>query len=167
MSLTGDIAATWRSPRRVMRKLLDMGQREDRALFFLMLACGLIFVSQWPLLSRQAYLDPSVPLDARIGGALFAWILWMPIFAYILAAISHLLAMPFGGKGSWYSARLALFWSMLCATPAWLLYGLVSGFIGPGPAQTATGAILAVVFLGFWTIALREAETYTGVEQPQ
>jgi hypothetical protein len=158
MSLTGDIAATWRRPRRVMRKLLDMGQREDRALMFLMLACGLIFVSQWPSLSRAAYLDPSVPLDARIGGALFAWILWMPIFAYILAALSHLIAIPLGGRGSWYSARLALFWSLLCATPAWLFYGLVAGFIGPGPAQTVTGGVLVAVFFGFWGLTLVEAE---------
>lgn len=158
MSVTGDIVATWRRPRQVMRKLLDMGQREDRALMFLIVACGLIFVAQWPALSRAAYLDPSVPLDARIGGALFAWFFVMPVTCYGIAALSRLVARALGGRGTWYAARLALFWSLLAATPAWLLYGLVAGFIGPGVGEQITGALLAVVFLSFWGISLREAE---------
>ena len=35
-----------------------------------MLACALIFVAQWPRLSRAAFLDPSIELNARLAGAL-------------------------------------------------------------------------------------------------
>jgi hypothetical protein len=56
MSVSRDIVATWRRPRRVMRSLLAQGRREDRAIMFLMLACGIIFVSQWPVISREAAL---------------------------------------------------------------------------------------------------------------
>ncbi|MCG6903904.1 MAG: YIP1 family protein, partial [Rhodobacter sp.] len=70
MALSSDIVATYRSPRRVMRRLLAMGQREDRALMYLFAACTLIFVSRWPGLKRQAFLDDTVPFDALIGGAL-------------------------------------------------------------------------------------------------
>jgi hypothetical protein len=57
MSVSRDIVATWRRPRTVMRSLLAQGRREDRALMFLILACGIIFVSQWPVISREAALD--------------------------------------------------------------------------------------------------------------
>jgi hypothetical protein len=158
MPVSTDIVASWRRPRAIMRKHLAMGRREDRALMFLMLGCGLIFVAQWPQLSRAAYLDPSVPLDARIGGALFAWLFWGPLLAYGLAAITRLVALPLGGRGTWYSARLALFWALLASSPAWLLYGLVSGFLGPGPAQQVTGGFLVLAFGAIWGLSLIEAE---------
>jgi hypothetical protein len=104
-------------------------------------ACLLVFVSQWPVLSRQAYLDPSVPLDARMGGALMAWLFIVPLAAYVMAAASHLLAKVGGGRGTWFGARLALFWALLAASPLWLLNGLVAGFIGPGPALNLVGVI--------------------------
>jgi hypothetical protein len=159
MSVSRDIVATWTGPRRVMRRLLDQGRREDRALVFVMGACFLIFVAQWPRLSREAYLDPSVPLDARIGGALMGWLLIAPLAAYGLAAFSHAVARLFRGVGTWYSARLALFWTMLATTPAWLFYGLVTGFIGPGPASTAVGLVLLLAFGAIWGMSLWEAET--------
>lgn len=158
MAVTSDIVATWRRPARVMRKLLAMGRREDRALAILIAACFVIFIAQWPRLSREAFFDPTVPLEARLGAALFGWIFLMPLFAYGLGAVTHLVGKLFGGRGSWYSARFALFWSLLAASPAWLLYGLVAGFIGPGPEQTVAGVILLVAFLSIWGISLREAE---------
>jgi hypothetical protein len=158
MSVSRDIVATWRRPRAVMQRLLAQGRREDRALAFLIGACLLIFVAQWPRLSREAYFDPSIPLDARIGGALMGWLLLAPLMAYGLAALSHLIARVFRGSGTWYSARLALFWTMLATTPAWLLLGLVAGFIGPGPAQMGVGLLLVLAFLTIWGICLREAE---------
>ena len=81
-----------------------------------------------------------------------------PLMAYGLAGLSHLVARAFGGRGSWYSARLALFWTLLATTPAWLLHGLVAGFIGPGPALQAVGGLLLVAFLTIWSLTLREAE---------
>jgi hypothetical protein len=159
MGVANDIVASWRRPAQVMRGLLAAGQREDRALAFLMLACFLIFVAQWPTLSRQAFEDPSVPLQARIGGALFGWLFWAPILSYGLAALTRIAAMPFGGRGTWYTARLALFWSLLAATPGWLFYGMITGFIGPGPAANVVGAVLLFAFLSIWGITLRVAET--------
>lgn len=159
MPLTADIAATYRSPRGVLRRQLASGVREDRVLFYLMLACGLIFISQWPLLSRQAHLDPSVPLAARLGGALMAWLFVAPLVFYLLAGLSHLVARALGGRGSFFTARLALFWSLLAATPLWLLFGLVSGFIGPGPAKDLVGLLALAGFLAIWLLSLAEAET--------
>lgn len=158
MALTLDILGTYRSPRAVMRRHLAMGAREDRALFNMVLACGLIFVAQWPRLSRQAWLDDTVPLDALLGGALMGWLFLAPLALYLIAGLSHLLARVVGGRGNWYAARLALFWSLLAASPLWLLNGLVAGFIGPGAAFSLTGLIALAVFLTFWGLSLFEAE---------
>lgn len=158
MALTTDIVATYRGPRAVMRRLLGAGEQESRALMFLMLACALIFVGQWPRLQREAVLDDSIGLDARIGGALLAWIFIMPLALYTLALLSHWAARLLGGQGTAYGARLALFWALLAASPLWLLYGLVAGLIGPGPALTLTGAVAIAVFVAFWGLSLVEAQ---------
>lgn len=160
MAVTTDIVATWRRPGAVMRRLLSMGRREDRALAMLIVACLIIFVAQWPRLSREAYLavEGAPPLEAVLSITFFSMMMVWPLAAYALAAITHLLAKPFGGKGTWYSARLALFWSLLATSPAWLFHGLVAGFIGPGPAQTVAGVILLVAFLAIWGLSLREAQ---------
>lgn len=151
----------YRVPRKVVRRQLGLGVREDRALMYLMLACGLIFVAQWPRLSREAYLDASVPLDARIGGALLGWFFVAPLGLYALAALSRIAARALGGQGSWYSARLALFWSLLAAAPMWLLNGLAAGFVGPGPGQQLISVLALGVFLVFWGISLHETERRT------
>jgi len=159
MALTRDIAATYRSPRRVIRRLLAMGPREDRVLMYLFAACALIFVAQWPRLRRDAYLDDSIPFDALIGGALLGWFFIAPLFLYALASLSRLVARVLGGQGTGYTARLALFWSLLAAMPLWLLNGLVAGVMGPGIQMTLSGALALGVFLIFWGLCLLETET--------
>ncbi len=159
MALTTDMAATYRSPRRVMRKQLAMGQREDRALMYLLLGCGIIFIAQWPRLRREAFLDDAVPFDALVGGALMAWLFLAPLLLFALAALSRVVAKLLGGQGTWYTARLALFWSLLAASPLWLLNGLVAGFIGPGLELNLTSFMSITVFLVFWGLSLVETES--------
>ncbi|MCB1334215.1 MAG: YIP1 family protein [Roseivivax sp.] len=157
MPLTRDIVATYRGPGRVVRRLLAMGQREDRALAFVMAACVLMFVARWPALARESHLSGG-DLNMAMGGTLLAVVFILPLILYLLAGLSHLVARVFGGTGSYYGARLALFWALLAATPLALLSGLVGGFIGPGPAQTVTGLAWSVAFLWFWGAGLTAAE---------
>lgn len=157
VSVTGDILRTYRAPRRVVRSILNAGQREDRALIYLMLACALIFVGQWPRLSREAHLSDQ-PLEMLVGGAALGWLFFAPLILYGIAALSHLLARLFGGKGTHWRARIALFWALLAVAPLMLLHGLVSGFIGAGPQLTVVGAVVAVAFGLVWGISLHEAE---------
>lgn len=159
MAITTEILRSYRAPRDVLRRQLDDGTREDRALVYLYAACLLIFVSSLPKLARDAHFDPSVPLDARVGGALLSWMFVVPLLSYVLAGVSHIIAKPLGGKGSWFSSRLALFWSLLAAAPLWLLNGLVGGMVGQGPAQQVVAAISLVAFFAIWLSCLREAES--------
>ena len=157
MSVTRDIAATYRSPGAVMRRLLAMGQREDRALAILMAGCVVMFIAQWPQLARKAYLTDQ-ELNPLLGGALLAWAFIAPLILYAIALISHWIARILGGNGTGFGARMALFWALLAASPLVLLHGLVAGFIGPGPALTAIGVMWVVAFMVFWALGLREAE---------
>jgi hypothetical protein len=157
MPVARDIVATYRGPRRVVRRLLDMGLREDRALAILIAGCAVVFIAQWPRLAREAHLTGQ-ELNPLLGGALLAWIFIAPLMLYALALLSHGIARLVGGQGSAYGARLALFWALLAASPLILLHGLVAGFIGPGPGLQGVGLIWCGVFLWFWLSGLREAE---------
>ncbi len=162
MAVTDDIVATWRRPRAVMRKLLSAGRREDRALAILMVGCLLTAVAQWPYLTRLATLKPDVATDPTMlkTDAFVGWMMLAPLAFYLIAAGSHLLARAFGGKGSWFGARLALFWSYLATTPLILLTGLLSGFNGSEVRSTQIMFILTVAaFVVIWVQSLREAES--------
>ncbi|TMV08527.1 YIP1 family protein [Ruegeria sediminis] len=157
MPVAADIVATYRGPGRVIRRLLGMGQREDRALAILMAGCTLVFVAQMPRLAREAHLTGQ-ELNMLLGGALLAWIIIAPLIFYFLAAVSHVFARAVGGRGDWYGARLALFWSLLASSPILLLHGMVAGFIGPGPAMQGVGLLWLIVFGWFWFSGLSQAE---------
>jgi hypothetical protein len=158
MGLAVNILTSWRHPRQVMARHLACEEREDRAFMYLILACVLIYVSRWPGLARLAQVDPSTPLEIRLGGALFAWIFIVPLVLYLIAAVSRLTSGLFGGRGSWYSARLALFWSLLAVTPLWLLNGLIEGYALPKLIENGIGAIALAAFAVIWLSSLIEAE---------
>ncbi|SLN65513.1 hypothetical protein [Roseisalinus antarcticus] len=164
MAVTADILRTWRGPREVMRSLLAHGPREDRALAYLITACVLLFVAQWPRLVRVAQGletvqgQDSPELVQLVAYAFFGSVMVLPLVFYALAALSHLLARPLGGQGSWYSARLALFWTLLATAPVALLYGLVRGFSGPGIPAEILGLVWLAGFALIWLQCLREAE---------
>lgn len=157
MSVSSDIVRTYRRPREVFARRMA-GQREDRAIALLIGACVLIFVAQWPRLTRQSFFDDAMSLEMLLAAAAFGWIFIAPLFLYALAALTHIIARAVGGQGTWYRARIALFWALLAASPLWLFHGLVAGFIGPGPALAGVGALALGVFLLFWGIGLRVAE---------
>ena len=164
MSVSLDILRSWRHPRRIVARLLGEGVREDRALVFLMTGCALIFLAQWPRLMREAAAMPDPGFQARVGGALWGWLFLMPLAAYALAALSHLIARALGGRGSWYGARLALFWAFLASAPLWLLNGALIGVFGPGAAATLSATAALGAWLAIWLAGLYEAERGGGAE---
>jgi hypothetical protein len=158
MPITTDIVESYRRPRAVIRRYLADGGQEARALAVLMGACLMMFLAQLPGLARAAHFEPEVPLDARMGGALMAMLFFVPLIAYAVAGLSHLVARLLGGQGTHLGARMALFWALLATSPLMLFQGLVRGLVGPGPGLTLTGVVVLVVFLVIWVNALIEAE---------
>ncbi|TDE35278.1 YIP1 family protein [Antarcticimicrobium sediminis] len=157
MAVIRDIVATYWGPGKVLRRLLGIGQREDRALAILMAGCAMVFVAQLPRLAREAHLTGQ-ELNMLLGASLLAWVIIAPLLFYGIAALTHLFARALGGKGDWYGARLALFWALLASSPLLLFHGLVAGFLGEGPALDGVGLLCLVAFLWFWIAGLRQAE---------
>jgi hypothetical protein len=159
MSVAFDIIRAWRRPRQIMTRRLAPGTREDLALMYLFLACVIIFVAQWPRLWGAALIDPSIPFDLRLGGALLAWLFIAPLALYAIAALSHVIARLLGGRGSWFGARLALFWSLLVAAPLWLINGLVVVIFPQNWAGAGVGLIALIMFIFVWLASLLEVES--------
>ncbi|MBN8631011.1 MAG: YIP1 family protein [Rhodobacterales bacterium] len=158
MTVSTDLVATWRHPRRILRQHLARGPSEPFVLSFLLVFLALAFIGQWPVAAREAFLAGEPSASPRILARALAVLATIPLW-YGLAALGHLAARAMGGQGSWYAARVALFWALAAVGPLMLLQGLVSGMIGPGPALTAVTLGIGVAFLWLWGTLLHEAET--------
>jgi hypothetical protein len=157
MSVTSDILRSYRAPRAVLRNLRIGTRREARLLAYLMIACGLIFVAQWPRLAREAHLNDAVPLEGLLAGALFGWVFIAPLLFYALGGILGFvlrLVVP-GTEG--FDVRLAVFWALLVASPLVLLHGLAMGVIGTGAGVSLTFVIVVAVFMVVLVAGLRVA----------
>ena len=142
------VLQSWWAPRRVVRGLMDM---PDRAQLVVLMAAMLIFLlAQAPGHARAAALDPSVPFEARMGGALMAVMFLMPLIAYGVAALLGAILRLTPWRIDPRHSRLALFWALLAVAPAMLLAGLVGGLIGPGPALQLVQAAAGIGFLMIW-----------------
>lgn len=146
-----------------MRDMLAAGPREDRALAILMGACFLMFLAQLPLLARLAHLSAAeagavvLDRDQLFGTAFVAWLMIAPLAFYVLAWLAQIVLRAFGLRSDGYGARLALFWSLLAATPLALLLGFVQGLNGPGAGASLAFALWIGAFLVFWVQTTREA----------
>ncbi len=147
------VMQSWWRPGRVVRELRGM---PDRVLIVILMVAMLIFlVAQAPGHARAAEIDPSIPLNARMGGALLAVMFMMPVLAYGLAALVAALSRLGPRSITPEDSRLALFWALLAVSPAMLLAGLTGGLVGPGPALTLTQTLAGLGFLFIWGAGLR------------
>ena len=157
MTVTTDILSAWRHPRQSIRRHLSRGVSESFAFSLLMVFLILTFVGQWPVAAREAFQAQDPSALPRIFARALAILATIPLW-YGLAALSRLVARAMGGQGTWYGARLALFWALAVIGPLMLLTGLVEGMIGPGPQLIATRVIAGLAFLAIWLTMLHEEE---------
>lgn len=163
MPVTTDIIQTWRSPKVVYRRLLSAGQREDRAIALLMLACFIIFIAQWPRLVRisQGFdltAGTEVPgLDRLMSYEFMGWLMVWPLGLYAIAGLVVLVLRLFGTKITGYGGRLALFWALLATTPVMLFYGLLRGLNGDVLATKLAGSLWIAALILFYILGLRVA----------
>ena len=95
--------------------------------------------------------------DQLFGTAFVAWLMIAPLAFYVLAWLAQIVLRAFGLRSDGYGARLALFWSLLAATPLALLLGFVQGLNGPGAGASLAFALWIGAFLVFWVQTTREA----------
>lgn len=157
MSASTELVTSWRHPRAGLRRHLARGVSEPFAFSLLLIFLILAFVGQWPQAAREAFLAAEASALPRILPRALAVLATIP-FWYGLAALSRVVARALGGQGTWYGARIALFWALATVSPLMLLQGLVAGMIGPGPALWAVSGLAGVAFLWLWLTMLHEAE---------
>lgn len=158
MSLSADILRSYRAPRAVLRARLAQAEGERSAIFYLLLACVLIFVAQWPRLSAEAALDDSIPFQARMSGALFGWLFIAPLFFYALAGLLGFVLRLIRPRTPWLAIRLALFWALLASAPLALLAGLIAPVAaGQGLPALPFGIVVLGGFLALLIAGLRVA----------
>ena len=157
MGVTADIRRSLaQGPRQVVREHLARGVSESRALAFLMIGCGLVFVAQWPRLMRIARVEGD-EFARLVAYALLGWMIIWPLVFYAVAGVTHVVSRLMGGQGTGYGARLALFWSWLAAAPLGLLTGLLAGLTGSAALANGAGVLWMGVFVAFWWLAQKEA----------
>lgn len=157
MTVSADILATYRAPRRVMARLLRGERHEARALAYLLAALVLMLIAQVPALRATAAANPETPFAASLLARALALGVMLPVF-YLVAGLSRLGARVLGGRGDGFGARLALFWALLAATPLVLVQAAIGTILGQGAALTVTSLVVFAVFLWVWLSGLTEAE---------
>lgn len=129
---------------------------------YLLLGCFIVFVSQVPgIVSFEMPAEDAPPRDAVLGITFFMWLFVWPLLFYLLAALSHLAARLFGGRGSFASARIALFWTVLSVAPLMLIRAGVAAFGGQGAPVMLIDSLVAFAFCTIWALTLMEAESPT------
>ena len=156
MALTADIVESWRRPREVVRRHLNRGRSEPFVFSLLVAFLILAVVAVTPYLGARA-LAEGKPLAPYVLGACYGAVVAVPL-VYLFAALGHLTARLMGGQGGFYHGRLAFVWALLTIAPAMLIYGLVRGLVPDSPATPFLGLGLFVLFLGFYSVMLREVE---------
>lgn len=165
MSRTGlarAILAAWPDFRGAMAEQLAAPKAESRALSYVYVASILGFIAGLPEVVRQAEIS-DLPLMGLVIGRLFSALFFAPLFLYGVAAVSHLIAARFGGQGSYYDARLALFWALLVAAPLLLAVAALQAVLAAGPAYGAASYLSLAGFAGFvwiWASCLAQAERF-------
>lgn len=157
MAISSDILRSYRAPGEVLRDRLALDRREARALVYLMLACGLIYVAQWPRLARQSHFSDAIPFEGLMAGALFAWLFLAPLFFYAVGALLGLVLRFLRRGTDPFAARLALFWALLSISPLVMVQGALSALVGPGALALLTGVSVLVAFVAILVGGLRAA----------
>ena len=145
MSIVSNVLHTYRSPSKAFELMYARPANEATSLGYLMGACFLTYVAQWPYLARQAHLE-EFNLQTSLAASLLAWLLIAPLLLYTLAIVLYFFHKLFKGSKSSAQIRMGFFWSFLAATPIMMLFGLVKGFLGDGTAVSIVGF--------FWFVAL-------------
>ena len=157
MSVVSNVLYTYRSPSKAFELMYTRPANEATSLGYLMGACFLTYVAQWPYLARQAHLE-EFNLQTSLAASLLAWLLIAPLLLYTLAIVLYFFHKFFKGSKTSAQIRVGLFWSFLAATPLLMLFGLVKGFLGHGTAESIVGFFWFVAFSYFIFCAVLRAK---------
>jgi len=151
-----DIFQTYSAPKSVLaRKLADI-PGEPQLLAYVVFATILSFLARLP-----GVIDGNItgqPLEALVGANFVASIIFAPLFFYALAGLTRLASKVFGGKGSWQSARLALFWPLIALQPLLIMAQFLETLMLPALALVLGSLASGLFFLWLWYTGMQLSE---------
>lgn len=142
------------------------GIGEERLLAYIAFACLAAFISVLPKVVRtgEAMADENATI-MLVSGQFVGFMIFGPLFFYGCAGLFHWIAATFfGGKGSYFDARLALFWSLVLGVPLMViqaLLGLAAGAFALDWLPPYLGLVVTLVWLWIWTSLLAHAEGFS------
>ena len=157
MSVVSNVFYTYRSPSKAFELMYARPANEATSLGYLMGACFLTYIAQWPYLARQAHLE-ELNLQTSLAASLLAWLLIAPLLLYTLSLVVYFFHKVFKGSKSSAQIRMGLFWSFLAATPIMMLLGLIKGFLGDGAAESIVGFLWFMALSYFTFCAVLRAK---------
>ena len=144
MSLVGDIAQAYRTPRKVMQMQIDRGISEPQTLFYGIFFGAMNLIANYPRVAGNAP-DQDV-LAGMMAGLFIAYIFFLPLMLYGFAGGLHWMILKFGGQASWAEARRALNWSAVVTIPFILISGS-SYVLENNILPTFFNVVTAIIFL--------------------
>ncbi len=99
------------------RSFIETKPSEARLLFLALLSDVIFFLAR----SISMVVAPPVEVQASLPefvglGVVIAFLIRTSLF-YVIAALAKVASYPFGGRGSWYDTRCAVFWAALVSAP--------------------------------------------------
>ena len=162
MSASSEILRAYRGFSASMRRQMESGPGEERLLAYVVTACLIFFVARVPnlLALSQAQATDEISPTAIFMTNLVGSFFFAPLMLYALAALSHIVALGFSGQGTFFYARLALFWSLLVVSPLALLSTALEAALPFVWLEQSLWLVKFLVFAFAWASCLSEAEGY-------
>lgn len=99
------------------RSFIASAPSEGRLLFLALLSDVIFFLARSISMVVLPPDEVRLALPEFIGLGLVVAFLFRTALFYVIAALAKILSLPFGGKGSWYATRCAIFWAALVSAP--------------------------------------------------
>jgi hypothetical protein len=151
-----DILQTYSAPKSVLARRLAEIPGEPHLLAYVVFAAILSFLARLPGMIDGN--NTGQPLEALVGANFVASIIFAPLFFYAVAALTRLASKIFGGKGSWQSARLALFWPLIALQPLLIVAQFLETLALPALILVAVSWGSGLFFLWLWYSGMQLSE---------
>lgn len=142
------------------------GIGEERLLAYVAFACFAAFLAGLPAAIQDSAAEGVAGgAVGLVAGRFVAVVIFGPLFLYGLAAITHMIASRvFGGQGSFFDARFALFWALVLGVPLVVANALAAHLLmqgGQGHLALWLGLGVFLLWLWIWTSLLAIAEGFS------
>lgn len=162
MTVTREIVRSYRGFGASMQRQIDSNPGEERVLVYLVMACLIFFIARVPGLLELSAAAATAEISSvalfvtnLVGSFFFA-----PLMLYGLAALSHVVAKIFRGKGSFFHARLGLFWSLLLVSPLALVSTIIQSALPMEWLAQVLSFVMFVLFAYVWASCISVSEKY-------